>query len=219
VQARQLSLALDPDELIVALALERAEPADPLLASFARAAEWLASKTEARVVAIVPHCLEGSLSVDPIAYDAFRLVALEPSAPRESPALVFPVVGRPHPASDAEQALARALASDVELGALFEFNQRLTTVRRSNPKVDLVWRSGQVVVELDGWETHGNRWSFASDRHRDYELALSGYVVLRLTNDEVLLDPALALDKIRDVVRLRQSQHASAASNVGKEGR
>ncbi len=209
VQAGQLALALDPSALVVALGLQSANPGDAKLASFARGAEWLASKTAARVVAVVPWQLEGALWVDPIAYGALRLMGREPSA--AAPAHVFPVMGRPHPGSEAEQVLARALARDEELCPLFEFNQRLSTGRRAHPTVDLVWREGRLVVELDGWETHGNRWAFASDRHRDYELALSGYVVLRLTNDEVLRDPALTIDKIRDLVRARRT--------LGKEAR
>ena len=43
------------------------------------------------------------------------------------------------------------------------------------------------------------------DRHRDYELVLSGYTVLRLANDEVLQDFGRAVEKIRDVVRLRRA--------------
>jgi very-short-patch-repair endonuclease len=211
VQARQLALALDAEDLLVVLALERAAPGDAALPSFARAAEWLASKTEARVVAVLPKEIEGSLSVDPIAYEALRLVAQEPFVAQPPLAHVFPVVGRPHPGSEAEQVLARALARDPELSTLFEFNQRLSTVRRSHPTVDLVWREGRIVVEVDGWEMHGTRWAFASDRRRDYELALSGYTVLRLTNDEVLTDSALAVDKIRDLVRARRTP--------GKEGR
>ena len=51
---------------------------------------------------------------------------------------------------------------------------------------------------------HGSRSSFARDRHRDYELMLSGYVVLRLANDEIAQDCEKALEKIRDLARLRR---------------
>jgi very-short-patch-repair endonuclease len=40
------------------------------------------------------------------------------------------------------------------------------------------------------------------DRHRDYELTLSGYTVLRLTNDEIAQDLEKAIEKIRDLVTL-----------------
>jgi very-short-patch-repair endonuclease len=61
------------------------------------------------------------------------------------------------------------------------------------------------VVELDGYGDHNTRAAFARDRHRDYELALSGYAVLRIANDEAALDIGRAVEKIRDMVRLRRS--------------
>jgi very-short-patch-repair endonuclease len=99
--------------------------------------------------------------------------------------------------------LAKAIAADDELHELFSFNQSVLTVRGARPKVDLLWMEGRLVVELDGYESHGNRTAFAQDRHRDYELMLSGYSVLRLTNVEIAQDCEKALEKIRDLVRLR----------------
>jgi very-short-patch-repair endonuclease len=68
--------------------------------------------------------------------------------------------------------------------------------------VDLVWTKGRLVIELDGYDSHGNRGAFMYDRHRDYELTLSGYTVLRLANDEIAQDIEKAVEKIRDIVHL-----------------
>ena len=67
-------------------------------------------------------------------------------------------------------------------------------------EVDLLWEPGKLVVEVDGFARHGNRFAFVQDRHRDYELILSGFTVLRLTNDEIDEDLEKAIEKIRDVV-------------------
>jgi very-short-patch-repair endonuclease len=48
--------------------------------------------------------------------------------------------------------------------------------------------------------------NYRGDRHRDYELLISGYVVLRLPHEQVLEDPAIAVEKIRDVVRFRRAR-------------
>jgi hypothetical protein len=64
---------------------------------------------------------------------------------------IAPWCGLPHPLSDTEQRLAKALGADAELAPLFGFNQFVATVRGSRPKVDLVWTEGRVVVELDGY--------------------------------------------------------------------
>ena len=50
----------------------------------------------------------------------------------------------------------------------------------------------------------GKPTSIAADRHRDFELLVSGYAVLRLSNEEVLTDTARAVAKIRKVVSIRQ---------------
>ena len=64
-------------------------------------------------------------------------------------------------------------------------------------------------MEIDGYRCHSSRSDFANDRQRDYELQLSGYLVLRLTHDSVMADVELAIDKIRDLVKLRTSQPLS----------
>ena len=99
----------------------------------------------------------------------------------------------------AQQALA-AIAAAPDLAELFEFNRTLTTVHGATPRVDLVWRAGRLVVEVDGYQSHGNRISFQDDRHRDYELILTGYIVLRLTNDEIADDLERSVAKIRNLV-------------------
>jgi very-short-patch-repair endonuclease len=74
--------------------------------------------------------------------------------------------------------------------------------------VDLLWLKGKVVVEIDGYRHHGNSFAFVEDRHRDYELLISGYIVLRLSHDEVVSDVEIAVEKIRDVVKFRHSQQS-----------
>ncbi len=47
---------------------------------------------------------------------------------------------------------------------------------------------------------------FGNDRHRDFELLTAGYLVLRLTNEQVAADLPLAIEKIRAVVQLRRQR-------------
>ncbi len=47
--------------------------------------------------------------------------------------------------------------------------------------VDCHWPASGQVVELDGWEGHGTRSAFRSDRARDRALRVAGYSVTRLT--------------------------------------
>ncbi len=50
---------------------------------------------------------------------------------------------------------------------------------------DFVWRDARLVVEADGWDTHGDRRSFESDRARDAELAAAGWTVQRFTRRRI----------------------------------
>jgi very-short-patch-repair endonuclease len=95
---------------------------------------------------------------------------------------------RAHHASAIEQTIEAALRRDSELGPLFSCNQTVAIGGLgSQPRVDLLWRDGRVVVELDGPE-HQTDPKFANDRHRDYELLIAGYLVLRITNGQVETD-------------------------------
>lgn len=208
LQVRQLALALDGDQLRVVVVLQPASYDVLGLEAVGRALEWFAAHTRARAIGVLPAELASHEGLDRVGYGArtirFSVPEVRGAPPEEPIAVVHPVIGRPHPLSRVERHMAQMLGRAEDLRTLFEFNQRIETARGSHAIVDLVWREGRVIVEIDGWDTHGNRGAFASDRHRDYELVLSGYLILRLTNEEVLSDAALAVDKIRDVVRFRR---------------
>jgi len=208
MHAFQLGLAIDPAQLTIILCLGDHSPDAVRLLGLSRAAEWLARETGAGVLAIVPEALARSAELDGINFEAIQWsdeqrVAGATSQP-EATYRVWPVQGRPHPYSPGEQLLARKLGDEPTLSPLFAFNQRVRTRFENDFLVDLVWPAGKVVVEVDGYEHHGNRYAFSLDRRRDYELTVSGYLVLRLPHDEVMADVELAVEMIRDMVRLRE---------------
>jgi very-short-patch-repair endonuclease len=43
------------------------------------------------------------------------------------------------------------------------------------------WRDRKLIVELDGWQAHGTRSAFESDRERDLALAAAGWTSIRIT--------------------------------------
>jgi very-short-patch-repair endonuclease len=210
VQAAQLALAIAPRDLLVALSLNADEPSGGRLLGLARAAEWLGRATGARVLVVVPESLSRSSELDGINFDPiFPLLQTSPICPPSAvggSVNVWPVLGRPHPYSPGEQLLAKRLGTDEMLSKLFQFNVRVTTRFDSRYLVDLLWPEGRVVVEIDGYEYHSNRFAFSVDRRRDYELVVSGYLVLRLPHDEVIEDVEVAIEKIRDLVQFRRSE-------------
>ena len=114
-----------------------------------------------------------------------------------------PVRGKPHPLSDSEQKLAKLIAADSFLAPLFSFNTPVHLGPLSRPCVDVLWEPGKLVVEIDD-ATHWHKVKYAADRQRDFELIAAGFVVLRITAEEVLQDAGKALYKIRTCVELRR---------------
>jgi len=66
---------------------------------------------------------------------------------------------------------------------------------------DYHWPEHRVIVEIDGFETHGTRAAFHADRAKDAALTASGQRVLRFTRDD---DPALAVKRVRALLVLTQ---------------
>jgi very-short-patch-repair endonuclease len=58
-----------------------------------------------------------------------------------------------------------------------------------------------VVVEIDGFEFHGTRAAFETDRARDAELQAAGWRVLRFTFLMLRREPARVAALIRRVLR------------------
>ena len=48
-------------------------------------------------------------------------------------------------------------------------------------EVDFSWQRQRLVVETDGWQSHGTRRAFERDRLRDAELTAAGWRVVRIT--------------------------------------
>ena len=72
-----------------------------------------------------------------------------------------------------------ALLTDNELPRPQTNHMVATTVRPY--ECDLVWPAARLIVELDGYETHGTRKRFEEDRARDRALTIAGWRVIRVT--------------------------------------
>jgi len=218
IELAQLAMAISRYGLVLVGDVSAARTG-PNPTAVVHALEWIAQHLHGAVVALFPELPPNEPPFDRILYDARRVMGagdaepgiIEPDAtgPADAGPWIAPWRGLPHPLSEIEQRLAKALGADAELAPLFGFNQFINTIRGSRPKVDLLWTEGRLVVELDGYGSHGNRAAFMYDRHRDYELTLSGYTVLRLANDEIAQDIEKAIEKIRDLVNLCRTQAVS----------
>ena len=63
--------------------------------------------------------------------------------------------------------------------------------------VDFHWPHAQLIVETDGWSSHGSRSSFERDRERDAWLVARGFRVVRFTWRQLRDDPATVVRTLR----------------------
>ncbi len=206
LQAQFLAKAIHPDRLLIVIRLAGMKVTQGRLYGLVRAAEWIASHTNASIALLVErelinHPELSSVNLVSIEMEKSDIKVKSNELIQENKSAIWPIIGIPHPLSPGEQLLAKRLIQDTELSSLFSFNKRVQTVRNNYYMVDLLWSEGRLIVEIDGYQFHSTRSVFFNDRQRDYEFTLSGYRVLRLDHEEVVSDVELSIEKIRDVVR------------------
>jgi very-short-patch-repair endonuclease len=75
---------------------------------------------------------------------------------------------------------------------------------------DFVWPEHRVIVETDGWASHGNRFAFERDKARDADLVARGWAVLRFTWRQVMDRPMLVTARLAQTLALRASTSAAS---------
>jgi very-short-patch-repair endonuclease len=68
--------------------------------------------------------------------------------------------------------------------------------------LDAYWPEQRLVVEVDGYEFHGDRRSFESDRARDATLVAAGYRVIRFTAIQLRDEPLLVISRLAAALAL-----------------
>jgi predicted transcriptional regulator of viral defense system len=66
---------------------------------------------------------------------------------------------------------------------------------------DFRWTTERLVVEVDGFETHGTRQAFERDRARDRRLLAEGWRVARVTQRQLDDDPSRLAGELRALLR------------------
>ncbi len=82
--------------------------------------------------------------------------------------------------------------------------QPQTNVMLHSHLVDFLWPNERLIVEVDGYGTHGNRQAFEADRRRDRAHMAAGYAVIRITWRQLENEPmAVIADIAQALVRRR----------------
>jgi predicted transcriptional regulator of viral defense system len=93
----------------------------------------------------------------------------------------------------------------VRRAGLPEPQANLSLAAPDHPRLDpdFYWPAYRLIVETDGWETHGTRAAFKRDRRRDAALVASGWRVMRFSYDDVAYDAATVIDRLRAATAAR----------------
>lgn len=83
-------------------------------------------------------------------------------------------------------------------------------------KVDCRWPGTKEIVELDGWESHGTRSAFRSDRERDRRLRVAGYGLTRISWAQLEDEPAAIAADLRALLAKESDIQASVITYAGR---
>jgi very-short-patch-repair endonuclease len=87
--------------------------------------------------------------------------------------------------------------------------QPIAQYRFGRYRLDFAWPELRVVVETDGWATHGRRQAFEDDRARDAALLAAGWRVLRVTYRRLRREPTLVAAQLSAVLAQAAAPMAS----------
>jgi very-short-patch-repair endonuclease len=68
-------------------------------------------------------------------------------------------------------------------------------------ELDATWEDARLIVELDGYATHGIRRPFEADRARDRALQVAGWRVVRITRRQLSSDADTIARQLRILLR------------------
>jgi very-short-patch-repair endonuclease len=92
----------------------------------------------------------------------------------------------------------------------------MVNTRLCGYEVDFLWPDHRVVVEFDGHAFHASRPQRDRDSRRDQDLALDGYVVIRVTWRQLTEEPRRLVRRIASI--LAQRSPSSGGSALGPSG-
>jgi very-short-patch-repair endonuclease len=70
-------------------------------------------------------------------------------------------------------------------------------------EVDMLFAEQRVIVELDGWDFHRDRYAFEDDRERDANGLAAGFVTLRVTWGRLTTSAGLEARRLRAILDSR----------------
>ncbi len=70
---------------------------------------------------------------------------------------------------------------------------------------DFLWREHRLILEVDGYPSHGHKLAFERDRRRDQVHVAAGYTVIRVTWHQLVNEPYGVIARIAQALALRRA--------------
>jgi predicted transcriptional regulator of viral defense system len=93
-----------------------------------------------------------------------------------------------------------------------QVNTWITVAAGTSYKADFLWRAERLIVETDGWGSHGTRRAFENDRKRDRRLRVAGWETVRFTWRDVEREPDEVTTVLATLWRARSEARPATAA-------
>jgi len=89
----------------------------------------------------------------------------------------------------------------LRLIAQAQLPKPLTNVPLHGYVADVFWPQHKLILEFDGWQGHGHRLAFESNRKRDQVMLAAGLRTLRVTDRQLTREPVALIARIAQTMR------------------
>ena len=89
----------------------------------------------------------------------------------------------------------------LKLIAQAQLPRPLTNVPLHGYVADVFWPEHNLILEFDGWQGHGHRLAFESNRKRDQVMLAAGLRTLRVTDRQLTNEPIALTARIAQTMR------------------
>ena len=89
----------------------------------------------------------------------------------------------------------------LKLIAQAQLPRPLTNVPLHGYVADVFWPEHNLILEFDGWQGHGHRLAFESNRKRDQVMLAAGLRTLRVTDCQLTMEPIALTTRIAQTMR------------------
>jgi hypothetical protein len=90
----------------------------------------------------------------------------------------------------------------------YELPEPVMSTSVAGYEADALFPDEQIVIELDSWEFHGDRQAFESDRDRDVDRLVAGFVTVRITWERIEKRSAREAARLHKILRQRRRRAA-----------